>query len=475
MNNLTQTSDSLEEPDFGSSAPSRQRFILVLLLFLHTVNTYMDRVCISSAKEDMQNDITGLGDVEMGYVFGIFAVGYALFQIPSGWFSDKVGPRRALTIVVIIWSIFTALTGFVTTAITLLAVRFLFGVGEAGAFPGATRAMYGWLPAKERGIAQGVFHSGARVGAGVSLILMPLLISAIGWRMTFLANALVGIVWGVVWWIWFRDEPQDHKKVNAAEVKLIQQGIEEECPVNETIPFIQIVTSANVLLAMFQYVAINITAFINLSWLQPYIAENYGEQYKWLASFPLFSGAIALWLSGYAVTAIHRAGYPVASRRVPAMLGYAMGAVGLLICTQFSGEQSVWLFIACYSLATFGVEMALSPSWAFCMDIGGKRSGAVSASMNMIGNLGAAVSAVLFPLFVSHVTIPFFAPTTGTANSFFVLAAVMNVLAIVCWALMNPKRRLKEISQSALKTRLILFSILMLIVIAVVVYVQLLK
>jgi len=467
--------ESSDSTQAVAKVASRQRFFLVFLLFLHTVNTYMDRICISSAKEDMQNDIPGLGDTEMGYVFGIFAVGYALFQIPAGWFSDKAGPRRALTIVVIIWSIFTAWTGFVGTAIMLLVVRFLFGVGEAGAFPGATRAMYGWLPAKERGFAQGIFHSGARVGAGISLILMPMLISAIGWRMTFVANAVVGLVWGIVWWVWFRDEPSDHKGVNEAEATLIREGIEEEPAVNETIPFVQIATSANVLLAMFQYVAINITAFINLTWLQPYISENYGADYKWLASFPLFSGALALWLSGYVVTALHRAGHPVMSRRLPAIAGYTMGAIGLLVCTQFSGEQSVWLFIACYSLATFGVEMALSPSWSFCMDIGGKRSGAVSASMNMIGNLGAAVSAVIFPLFVANVTIPFFAPETGTANSFFVFAAIMNVLAIVCWMLMDPRRELKEISKSALRTRLILFLILIAIVVAAVVYVKLLR
>jgi ACS family glucarate transporter-like MFS transporter len=152
-----------------------------------------------------------------------------------------------------------------------------------------------------------------------------------------------------------------------------------------------------------------------------------------------------------------------------------LGAIGLLVCTQFSGEQSVWLFIACYSLATFGVEMALSPSWSFCMDIGGKRSGAVSASMNMIGNLGAAVSAVIFPLFVANITIPFFAPETGTANSFFVFAAGMNVLAIVCWMLMDPKRKLKQISQSALRARLILFLALMAIVVGAVVYTKLIR
>ena len=162
---------------------TRQRFLLVFLLFLHTLNTYMDRVAISSAKGDMQNDIAGLDDQMMGYAFGIFAIGYALFQIPAGIFSDKAGPRRALTIVVILWSVFTAATGFVYTAIALLAVRFLFGVGEAGAYPGAARAMYSWLPSKERGLGLGIFHSGARIGAALCLVLMPWLIDMIGWRM----------------------------------------------------------------------------------------------------------------------------------------------------------------------------------------------------------------------------------------------------------------------------------------------------
>ena len=210
----------------------------------------------------MQAEIHGLdNDQMMGYVFGIFAIGYALFQIPAGWFSDRAGPRRALTIVVIVWSIFTAWTGAVYTAIGLLVVRFLFGVGEAGAYPGATRALYSWLPAKERGIGQGIFHSGARVGAAVSLVLMPELIKLIGWRWTFAANALLGLVWGIVWWVWYRDNPADHRSVNQAELDLIEKGIEEGKTPSSKIPYIQVVTSSNVLLAMFQYASSNITFF----------------------------------------------------------------------------------------------------------------------------------------------------------------------------------------------------------------------
>lgn len=455
----------------NSPTATCQRFWLVFLLFLHTVNTYMDRVCISAAKEEMQNDISGLDDQMMGYVFGIFAIGYALFQIPAGWFSDRAGPRYALTIVVVIWSVFTALTGAVFTAVSLLVVRFLFGVGEAGAYPGATRALYSWLPAKERGLGQGIFHSGARFGAAASLVWMPMLINVIGWRMTFVANAILGLAWGTVWWVWYRNEPAEHGKVNPAEVELIRRGIEEEAASeNAKVPYIQVVTSANVLLAMFQYAASNITFFISITWLQPYLRETWGDEFAYLAAYPLLCGAVALWISGYMVTALHRRGMHVLSRRLPAMVGYTLGAIGLLLCTQATESSSVWVFIACFSLATFGVEMTLSPSWAFCMDIGGSRSGAVSASMNMVGNLGAALSAVAFPYFVANVTIPGIAETLGTANSFFCFAATINALAVIAWMFMNPLRQLKTISTAALRTRLILFLLLITLVVISLVY-----
>ncbi|KAA5541761.1 MFS transporter [Roseiconus nitratireducens] len=449
---------------------TRQRFWLVFLLFLHTVNTYMDRVCISAAKGSMQEDIVGLDDQMMGYVFGIFAIGYALFQIPAGWFSDRAGPRRALTIVVLVWSIFTALTGAVSTAISLLVVRFLFGVGEAGAYPGATRALYSWLPANERGIGQGIFHSGARIGAALSLVLMPWLIDQIGWRMTFVANGVLGLIWGGVWWIWYRDLPANHRRVNQAELGLIHDGIEGEQAARSAVPYIQIVTSANVLLAMFQYAASNMTFFISITWLQPYLSQTFGESYAYLASLPLLCGAVALWVSGYAVTGLHRRGMHVWSRRLPAIVGYTLGALGLLLTTQLGPSASVWTFIACFSLATFGVEMTLSPSWAFCMDVGGARSGAVSAAMNMVGNLGAAVSAVAFPFFVAHVTLPVIAESTGTANSFFAFAAMMNVLAVVAWMFMNPQRPLTKLSAAALRRRVVWFVLLILAVVGMLVY-----
>jgi ACS family glucarate transporter-like MFS transporter len=457
--------------------PTGQRHWLVFLLFLHTVNTYMDRVCISTAKTAMQGEL-GLSDRDIGYVFGIFAIGYALFQVPSGWLCDAFGPRRALSFVVILWSLFTAITGAVHRVGTLLVVRFLFGVGEAGAYPGATRALYRWLPVRERGLGQGIFHSGARIGAALSLFAMPWLIDWIGWRWTFVANGLVGFLWAGVWWVWFRDDPREHPWTNEAERREIEAGLAVEADTrraHQSTPFILLVTTPNILLAMLQYAASNITFFFSISWLHPFMQDTWGAAAAKWSSIPLLFGAVSLWLSGAAVTGLYQRGYRVWSRRLPAMLGFSLSAVGLFLCTQVSGRDSFWPFVACFSLAIFGVEMILSPSWSFCMDIGGERSGAVSGAMNMVGNLGAALSAIVFPYFRDHVTLPVFAEQTGSPNSFLVFAGVMNVVACLCWTMMDPWRTLRtNVTPAELRLRWVGFFALVGGVLFAVVYAQLL-
>ncbi len=443
----------------GTHVKSHGRYWLIGLLFLHTVNTYMDRACISSAASGMQRDL-GIDRQTMGYVFGVFAIGYALFQIPAGGLADALGPRRVLAWIVGFWSVFTTLTAAAFNAVSLLLIRFFFGIGEAGAYPGATRALQDWVPAQERGIAQGLFHSGGRVGAAISLFLMPLLITLVGWRMTFVINGLIGIVWMAAWLAWFRDDPKDHSWVNAAELDHIRRGLTNPGASSVKIPFAVIVTSSNMLLAMFQYIASNITFFISFTWLQPYLIDQWGPQAALYAPIPLIVGMFAHWTAGATVTWLHSKGYPVASRRLPAAVGFVIGALGLLLTTQ-AGAGGPLLFVLCFSVGVFGVEMTISPSWAFCMDIGGGKSGAVSGAMNMLGNLGSAFSAIIFPYFVAHVTLPWFAPKPGTANSFFLFAAALNVAAAVAWLFMNPKRRISEsVTPWQARLRLVLFLVI---------------
>jgi ACS family glucarate transporter-like MFS transporter len=434
---------------------THKRQMLIGLLFLHTVNTFMDRICISTASDLIMSDLK-ISSQMMGYIFAIFAVSYALFQVPAGWFADTYGPKKALLIVVGFWSSFTALTGAAWNTMSMLVIRFFFGAGEAGAFPGATRAVFNWVPAKERGLANGVFHSGGRVGAALSLFLMPMLIRLVGWRWTFVFNAAIGFVWAVVWLVWFRDYPKDHPKVNDAERHYIESGIQDDLTVDEKIPFGLIITSPNMLLAMLQYIASNMTFFISLSWLFPYMRSQWGEGAEIYTPIPVILGMIAHWTAGGLITYLYNKGYHVGSRRVPAIIGFSMGVIGLIITTQMT-DSTPLAFILSFSIAIFGVEMTIAPSWTFCMDIGGQKSGAVSGTMNMLGNLGSAASAIIFPFFVANITVPFFAEQTGNANSFFIFAALLNLVAIVCWFLMNPRKRLDtSISNEKIRFRVIL-------------------
>ncbi|HSV99005.1 MAG TPA: MFS transporter [Sedimentisphaerales bacterium] len=343
---------------------SRQRFILIGILFFHSVNTYMDRACIASAVDYIKRDLSVSAEM-MGLMLGIFAVGYALFQVPSGWIADRLGPRRALTIVVSVWSVFTALSGAARTAFQMLVLRFLFGVGEAGAFPGAAQAFFRWLPVRDRGLAHGINFSGSRLGAAFSLFFMPWLILQIGWRWTFAVNGLIGILWAIIWLLWFRDNPRDNPKVNPQELDYIEKGRASDFTTTVKSSFAQVFTSLNMGLAMVQYFASNVTFFISLTWLPSYLKNQWPDDPRtvYWSAVPLIFAAFANWVAGAMVTQLYKRGMPVGSRRITAVVGFALGVVGLLLATQ---TENLHLFVLSFSLATFGVNMTLSPSWAFC-------------------------------------------------------------------------------------------------------------
>lgn len=210
-------------------------------------------------------------------------------------------------------------------------------------------------------------------------------------------------------------------------------------------------------LAMLQYFASNVTFFISLTWLPSYIKSQWPnlENAVYYAAVPLVFAAFANWIAGSMVTGLYNKGYHVGSRRCTAITGFSLGILGLLAAIQTDSlgflatdnARLLW-FVACFGLATFGVDMTLSPSWAFCNDIGGANSGAVSGAMNMVGNIGAALSAFLFPLLLDK--------ETGSANTFFALAISINAVAILCWCFMNPNRvNDRRLSPAALRARVI--------------------
>lgn len=396
----------------------RARAIVVALLFIVSWIMYLDRAAISTAKELIQSDLA-LSDQALGLVFGAFALGYAIAQVPAGAFADRFGPRIALATVVAGWSLLTALTGAVHSLWTLIGVRFIFGIAEAGAFPGSARVLFGWLPSAQHGRANGIIFSGSRLGAAFSFPLLAWMMSALGWRASFAVLAVPGIAWAAVWLLWFRNEPPEPvtEKPRAAAAPGLSFGA--------------VFRSPAMLLAMFQYFAGNFTFFICLSWMHPYLMSEYKltrDEAAWYSMIVLLVGATAQWAAGFSVDRLYRSKWREHSRRVPAMTGFALSAAGLVL---LAGASSAPAAVAAFTLATFGAEMTISPSWAFCIDLGGKNSGAVSGSMNMVGNFGSFVSASIFPLLYRW---------TGGSAAYFLAAAVLNACAAAAWMGMRARK-----------------------------------
>jgi ACS family glucarate transporter-like MFS transporter len=425
----------MESPLHPEKALVPKRIVFVTGTFLLSVLLYVDRVCISAAQPNVVADL-GLTDTEMGWVLSVFALGYALFQTPSGMLADRFGPRRILTAVVTFWSIFTALTGTAFNYVSMLIYRFLFGVGEAGAFPGMARAVFSWIPMKERGLITGINFSGSRLGAAFALPVVAWMIESIGWRSSFGVLGGIGFVWALVWYAWFRDDPVEHKGISKKELDYIlvhRQQVEQGSP--DRLSAGQLLSSKNMWLAMAQYFASNFTFFFTLTWLFPHIKSEYGletVEAAFYASAPLVAGAFGNWFSGWLVDRIYNGGQWRRSRMLPAVIGFALAAGGLIGSVYMSEVGGAVFFL---SIAIFGADMTLSPSWSFCVDIGRKNAGAVSGTMNMAGNLGSFVTALAFPYLQAW---------TDSTTPFFFVGAMLNGIAILAWLGMRPDPNLED-------------------------------
>ena len=409
------------------------RFILVLSSFLLTVLLYIDRACISAAKEEISGDLH-FDLTDFGWVMAMFTLGYALFQTPSGLWADRKGPRSVITAIVSLWSLLTALTGAAWNFLSMLVIRFLFGAGEAGAFPSLAKVVYNWFPVKERGIVQGINFSGSRIGAAFALPLVALIISRVGWRMTFLIFGLAGVVFATLWYLLFRNSPEESGAISEAEKKYILETREQPSSTGKSVmSFRKMISSRPMWLAMLQYMASNFTFYFTLTWMYPYLKDRFalgGVEAGLYAMVPLLAGALGNWVSGVWVDSLYKRRNIKISRRLPAITGFSLAALGMLMMANIETPQVAILFLA---IAIFGADMTLSPSWAFCIDIGKENAGAVSGTMNMAGNLGAFVTIIAFPYLYEW---------TGSFQPFFYVCMILSAIAIGFWLSMDPRKAL---------------------------------
>lgn len=302
------TANSERSPDVPNTSRVRYQ-VLAFTVALGGV-TYLDRVCIAQTAQVMMDDLR-LSNQQMGFVFGAFILAYAVFEMPSGSWGDRIGPRLLLTRIVTWWSCFTIATAGAFNYASLLAVRFLFGMGEAGAFPNVSKTFSRWFPRTERGTAQGIFFAGAHLGGGLTPLLVTAMLGVMSWRMVFVVFGATGFIWAVAWFHWFRDEPSSHPEVSADELRYIEagRGVEVRHGPGRGM-FWHVVTHKNIILLCLMYFTQAYGFYFFITWLPTYLVKARGftsTQLGLLAGLPLILGAGADLAGGLATDRAVRA------------------------------------------------------------------------------------------------------------------------------------------------------------------------
>jgi ACS family glucarate transporter-like MFS transporter len=394
------------------------------LLFLLLIITYIDRVCISVAGPRMQEALH-LGPIAWGWVTGIFTLSYAVFEIPSGALGDRIGPRRVLTRIVLWWSAFTSLTGLVTGYYPLLLTRFLFGAGEAGAFPNASVAVSRWFPVHERGRAFGITLMAGQLGGAISPLLVVPIQIRYGWRASFYLFGLLGLVWSAIWYRWFRDSPVEKAGVSQAELEETRDLVAKA---KHAVPWSIALRSANLWAVMGVAAGYVYTYYFFQSWFHTYLvkARGYTENDLLLSSLPFLVGAFANCAGGLASNALVKKFGLKWGRRSIGSVSLAVSAV----CVVAVMVTDQWLVaLVLLSLIYGGITFQQPTMFAVCLDIGGESAGAVVGAMNTAAQLGSFVSSLAFGYLVSHY---------GNYNVPFIPMAVTLLIGSYLWLKVDP-------------------------------------
>ncbi len=395
--------------------PTRVRYgVLAFACVLSTI-TYLDRVCFGSVADYIKAEF-GLTDFQKGMLFSAFALAYAAFEVPSGALGDLFGPRRTLLRIVLWWSFFTAATGLILPTPSLpwlgfallLAVRFLFGMGEAGAYPNIARAFHSWFPFQQRGTAKGAVWMAGRFGGGITPLVVLALVTTsttpeggpiILWRHIFWIFGVLGLVWCFFFARWFRDRPEDKPEVNEAEAALISGG-EKAHDGPRAVPWRALRGNANLWALCLMYFCSSYGWYFNITWLPGYLKSQHGVSADtwgfWTTSLmtgaPLLAGSLACLIGGVLTDGfIRRTGNRKWGRRLFGIVGHGVCAVCYFL-SVFAEDPR--LFVVAIALAAFWNDLTMGSSWAICLDIGKQYSGVVSGCMNTVGNLGGFAAGI---------------------------------------------------------------------------------
>lgn len=443
-------------------APTRVRYGVLGFVCSLSMITYLDRVCMSNANPFIQKELGLQSEADLKWFFWAFSISYALFEVPTGWLGDVFGPRRTIIRIVLWWSLFTVLTGlvgFTVLGITigfgaLILIRFLFGLGEAGAYPNLTRALHNWIPYGDRASAQGAMWMSGRLIGGLTPLLWWLIVEELdlGWRGAFYLFGVIGVLWCVAFAYWFRNHPEEKPEVNEAERALIRGDRHDTEAGHAHVPWGRLLTSGNLWMLCLMYFCAAYGWYFNITLLPSFLENQYevspksalGAVYK---GGPLWVGAITCLLGGWLSDRfIRRTGNRKWGRRLFGVVGHGLCGVCYLGCLV---APTAFTFFLAISLAAFWNDLTMGSAWAVCQDIGKRYSAIVAGCMNTIGNLGGAVT-ILVTGYILDYTLAARAAAQGVAVSAlsapekaagllpgyqinFVIFAAVYFLAVLFW------------------------------------------
>jgi MFS family permease len=404
----------------------RVRGNVVIILCVMYAISYIDRTNISTALPSIKAAFE-LNDSQLGIVAAAFSIPYALLQVVGGNLGERFGARKALFWIALLWGVATLATGLSVGFWSLFAARILLGLTEAAAFPTATSAMTRWVPADRNGFVQGVVHSASRLGNAAAPLIVAWLIVWAGWRESFLILGVVSVVWGVIWFAYFRNRPDQHKSVTQAE--LDEMPNRPKNAVRPPVPWRRLIRS--ILPVAFVDFGYGWTLWVFLTWLPSFLGDSYGLKLLTFAGFTsvvLVGGVFGDTVGGMISDAFFRRTRDMRkARRNTLVIGLIGSAVWLV---PVFALHDLTVAIVSLTLSFFFLELCNATLWAIPMDTAPEWAGTASGMMNTGFGIAGIFSPIVFGALVD---------ATGWQWPFAASIVLLLVAAVVAWR-MNPRR-----------------------------------
>jgi len=415
----------------------RVRWLLIVWIFIMSSVGFLDRVNISIASDYIVREYH-LTNIQLGYIFSAFVLGYALCQAPGGRVSDRYGARRVITIATLWWAVFTTLAtaippGTAHVVAAFIAVRFMLGVGESVIYPASNRVVAKWIPTYERGRANGLIFAGVGAGAAITPPLITYIMLRGGWRLSFWVSALIGVAAGLIWFWLARDNPEEHPWVGGRERDVIRSGIPNSQEQSKgMLPWRRILGSRDFLLITYSYFCYGYVAYIFFTWFFRYLSTVRGlnlRESSYFTTLPFLAMALCSPLGGVISDRITRHYGKRWGRCGVAVVGMGLSAVFVASGSAVASARLASLVLAGGAGALY---ISQSTFWSVTADIAGESAGAVSGVMNMGAQIGSTVTATLTPMIAAHF---------GWEASFGV-AGFLCATGALAWLWVDPNQKL---------------------------------